>query len=92
MVSGEPKSDRSRRTIALTPSTATTLQEHKEKQEAQHTMKGSTLWDSDLIFSDLKGMPLRPNLIRLREPGLCWQSALELDLYAFTMHDILTPL
>jgi len=59
----EPKSDRSRRTIALTPSTAMTLQEHKEKQEAQHTMKGSTLQDSDLVFSDLKGMPLRPNTV-----------------------------
>jgi integrase len=59
----EPKSAKSRRTIALSPSAILTLKEHKEKQALERAMLGTPLRDGDLVFSDLEGKPLRPNTI-----------------------------
>ena len=59
----QPKSVKSRRTIALSPSSVLTLMEHKEKQEAVHTMLGIPLKQDDLLFSTPEGKPLRPNTI-----------------------------
>ena len=59
----EPKSAKSRRTIALSPSAILTLREHKEKQEAQRILLGTPLKENDLVFSTLEGKPLRPNTI-----------------------------
>jgi len=59
----EPKSAKSRRTIALSPSAILTLKEHKDKQALERAMLGMPLKDNDLVFSDLEGKPLRPNTI-----------------------------
>lgn len=59
----EPKAAKSRRTIALTPSTALILRGHREKQEALRAMLGARLTDDDLIFSLPDGKPHRPNTI-----------------------------
>jgi len=59
----EPKSAKSRRTIALSPSAILTLKEHKEKQALERAMLGIPLKDVDLVFSTLEGKPLRPNTI-----------------------------
>jgi integrase len=59
----QPKSAKSRRTIALSPSAILTLKEHHEKQEAIRAMLGIPLTDDDLVFSQLDGKPLRPNTI-----------------------------
>lgn len=59
----QPKSARSRRTIALPPSAILTLKGHKERQEAMRAMLGLPLKDDDLVFSSLEGHPLRPNTI-----------------------------
>lgn len=59
----EPKSARSRRTIALSPSAILTLKEHKEKKETQCILLGIPLKDNDLVFSTLEGKPLRPNTV-----------------------------
>ncbi len=59
----EPKSARSRRTIALSPSAILTLRGHKEKQALERAMLGTLLQDDDLVFSDLEGKPLRPNTV-----------------------------
>jgi integrase len=59
----EPKSDKSRRTIALSPSATLLLKEHKEKQGLERAMLGTSLTDNDLIFSTLEGKPLRPNTV-----------------------------
>lgn len=59
----QPKSAKSRRTIALSPSAILTLKEHKEKQEATRAMLGISLKDDDLVFSTLEGKPLRPNTV-----------------------------
>jgi integrase len=58
----QPKSERSRRTIALSPSVILTVKDYKEKQAAIRDKLGISLKDDDLIFSNL-GNPLRPNTI-----------------------------
>ena len=59
----QPKSVKSRRTIALSPSSVLTLTEHKERQEGIRAMLGTLLKNDDLVFSTLEGKPLRPNTI-----------------------------
>jgi len=59
----QPKSAKSRRTIALSPSAIITLEEHKEKQEAIRNALGITLKEDDLVFSTPEGKPLRPNTV-----------------------------
>jgi integrase len=59
----QPKSAKSRRTIALSPSANLTLKEHKDKQGVQRSMLGISLKDDDLIFSTVERKPLRPNTV-----------------------------
>jgi integrase len=59
----QPKSARSRRTIALPPSAIMVLREHREKQEQERAMLGTPPKDDDLVFSSLEGKPLRPNTV-----------------------------
>jgi len=59
----QPKSVRSRRTIALSPSTILTLKRHKEQQALEKAMLGMMLKEDDLVFSTPEGKPLRPNTI-----------------------------
>jgi len=59
----QPKSTRSRRTIALSPSAILTLRNHYEKQKLERAMLGISLKDDDLVFSQLDGKPLRPNTV-----------------------------
>ncbi len=58
-----PKSERSRRVVSLPPSAAQVLQEHKEEQARQMAETGRELREDDLVFSDLKGRPLRPDTV-----------------------------
>jgi len=59
----EPKSAKSRRTIALSPSAILTLREHREKQEAIRATLEIPLKADDLAFSTLEGKPLRPDTV-----------------------------
>jgi integrase len=59
----EPKSDKSRRTIALPPSATLRLSEYREKLEQQYAMLGTQLTDDCLVFCHLDGRPLRPNTV-----------------------------
>lgn len=59
----QPKSEHSRRTIALPPSAFMVLDEHRKAREAQSLLLGSQLKDTDLVFSTLEGKPYRPNTI-----------------------------
>ncbi len=58
-----PKSAKSRRTVALSPSSVLTLTEHKEKQQGMRGMLGTRLKNDDLVFSTPDGKPLRPNTV-----------------------------
>lgn len=59
----QPKSDKSRRMISLTPSTAIILREHKEHQNSEKLLQGLPVSDDDLIFSQPDGSPYRPDTI-----------------------------
>ena len=59
----QPKSAKSSRTIALTPSTILMLKEYQEQQKFERDISGNPLTDDDLVFSNLEGKPLRPNTI-----------------------------
>jgi len=60
----EPKTAKSRRLIALSPSTAITLREHQAKQnELRESLGYPALSDSDLVFSHYDGSPLLPNSV-----------------------------
>jgi hypothetical protein len=47
----QPKTDKGRRLIALTPSTVLVLKEHKEKQMVEKLLLNASLKDDDLVFS-----------------------------------------
>ncbi|MBM4432538.1 MAG: site-specific integrase, partial [Chloroflexi bacterium] len=59
----QPKTARSRRTIALSPSLTLLLREHKEKQGCAYLLAGKPLTDGDLVFSHPDGSPLFPNSV-----------------------------
>jgi len=59
----EPKSKRGRRQIALSPSLAVLLWEHRLKQEHTRRFLGKPLAPTDLVFSQPDGKPLRPNTV-----------------------------
>lgn len=66
-VFSEPKSEKSRRTIALSPSAILVMRDYKEEIERRARELGTTIKDTDLIFSRLDGTPLRPNTVTR-----CW--------------------
>jgi integrase len=60
----EPKTTKSRRLIALSPSTVLTLREHKAKQtELRQSLGYAPPLDNDLVFSHYDGSPLLPNSV-----------------------------
>jgi integrase len=59
----EPKSKHSRRQIALSPSLAVLLWEHKMKQDHARQLLGKHLQLTDLVFSHPDGRPFRPNTV-----------------------------
>lgn len=56
----EPKTTRSRRQIALDRGTVEALQEHRERQEAEHRAWGPAWSDTGLAFTREDGTPLHP--------------------------------
>jgi integrase len=60
----QPKTQKSRRMISLTPSNAIVLREHREAIEKQRaSLNLPALADSDLVFSHYDGSPYLPNSI-----------------------------
>jgi integrase len=58
----QPKTKKSRRTIALPPSAFLVLESYHKTKEVEAAMLGTELKDIDLVFSAL-GKPLRPNTV-----------------------------
>ncbi len=63
VVFGEPKTDKSRRMVSLSPSTALLLSQYRTEQEKLRQSLGSTVSDDDLIFSSIDGKPLIPDSV-----------------------------
>ena len=83
-VVGETKSRRGRRQIALSPSLAILLREHRAKQEDARRLLGRPLAPTDLVFSHPDGAPLRPNTITR---DFC-RIAQSLGLQGARLHDL----
>ncbi len=62
-VFSQPKSARSRRTIALSPDAITVLSDHREVKEKLGEALGKPLTDEALVFCNEEGKPWRPNTI-----------------------------
>ena len=80
----QPKSTKSCRTIALSPSVTRVLEEYHEQQKLERDMTGIPLTDDDLVFSNIEGKPLRPNTVTR-----AWTMLLEkYGLKVIRFHDI----
>jgi integrase len=62
---GEPKTDKSRRTVPLPRSAVDTLRAHRTRQAAEQLAAASTWQDNGLVFTSEIGTPLEPrNVLR----------------------------
>jgi len=60
----EPKSQKSRRLIALSPSNALIIEEHRKAQEEmRESLQLSPVTENDLVFSHWDGSPLLPDSV-----------------------------
>ena len=59
----EPKTQKGRRLIDLSPTTVLALRAHRERQEADRAMLGVPLAHSDLVFSQPDGSPSLPDTL-----------------------------
>lgn len=66
--SSEPKTDRSRRTVPLSPAAVAVLRKHRAAQAAEKLRAGNQWRDSGLVFTSEFGGPVDPrNLLRVIE-------------------------
>jgi integrase len=56
----QPKTEKSRRLVALPPSAAIVLRQHRDTQRVQRLMMDQPVSDADLVFAHLDGSPLLP--------------------------------
>jgi len=59
----EPKTPHSRRTVALPPSLALLLRQHRSDREQLLAQMGGRLTDTDFVFARSDGSPLDPNMV-----------------------------
>ena len=59
----KPKSPKSRRQIALSPSLALLLRQHKDEQQIRGILLGKPSADSDLVFCHTDGKPIEPGVV-----------------------------
>ena len=58
-----PKTAKSRRMVALSPTAVLALRAHKERQVSDKILMGSSLYDQDLVFCHPDGSPLKPDTV-----------------------------
>lgn len=62
-VTQEPKTGRSRRSIALSPSVCILLRQRRERQQSERLLLGKAWHDDALVFGNLDGQPLDPSTL-----------------------------
>jgi integrase len=82
----QPKSAKSRRTIALSPSVVQILAQHRETQKLEFAMQGIIPTDQDLVFGNADGKPFRPNSITRAFETLSAQCGLKVIRLHDTRH------
>ena len=63
---GEPKTNKSRRSIRLTPQAVEALRSHLESQLRDMEILGDHYQDQDLVFTTETGAPINPSNLRQR--------------------------
>lgn len=63
LVFRQPKTDKGRRVVSLSPSIAEVLRGHRKQQELLKQCAGLPFSDDDLVFSQLDGTPLLPDTV-----------------------------
>lgn len=80
----EPKTDRSRRSIAVAPEVIATLRAHRAKQAEERLLMGEAYHDQDLVLARVNGDPLHPRTI-----NDAWYRALsKADVPRIRFHDL----
>ena len=59
----EPKSQKGKRQVALSPTAVVALREYKQRQEVERLILGKPVTDEDLVFSNSDSSPLLPNSV-----------------------------
>ncbi len=59
----DTKTEKSKATISLTPSTVTLLENYKQRRAGEYLLMGKELSDADLAFCRVDGTPILPNCI-----------------------------
>jgi integrase len=59
----EPKSQKGKRQVALSPVAVVALREYRERQALEYIMAGRVLTQDDLVFSKTDGSPFLPNSV-----------------------------
>lgn len=80
----QPKSKKGRRLVALSPSLAILLREHKAKQELDRMLLGKPLLPNELVFSNPDGSPLQPDSITKAFTRI----TRSIGLYGVRFHDL----
>lgn len=79
-----PKTEKSRRIIALSPATCKVLRDHWERQVGLRAHFNIPVRDSDLVFSEFNGRPYNPHTI-----SQAWRRIVgKLDLKGVRFHDL----
>lgn len=73
----EPKTARSRRSVALSPAAVSDLREHYVKQKAIRDALGCPIADDDLVFANPDGSPLSPSTVSHAFSDLCQKAGIE---------------
>ena len=64
IVFSQPKTQRSRRPVALSPATVAVLREHRREQLEQRMQVGPGYEENDLVFADSLGRPIYDSTVR----------------------------
>ena len=73
----EPKTARSKRSVALSPGAVLDLKEHYEEQKALRDTLGKPLTDDDLVFARFDGSPLPPSGVSHAFGRLCKNAGID---------------
>ena len=80
----EPKSQKGKRQVALSPVAVLALREHKKRQELERMMVGVPLAPDDLVFSNADNSPLLPNSVT----HAFIKIVRRVGLYGIRLHDL----
>ncbi len=88
----EPKTARSRRTIAMPPSVVAALRDHRDRQDADRKAAGKRWSESDFVFTGPEGAPLDGSAISKQFHRLLERAGLEQRRFHDLRHSCATLL